>query len=272
MKERFFKKLNLQFFADEDGGSVSDAAALDDLLSRMDAGAGQDTGAQEEQQNTGAGDTQADGAAETDTQTQQSQATTQKPTQTERMNYAFGQLRTENAAIKGLLSKLATAAGIEYADEKDLITKLNDDALTKLAQRQNVPVDLLRRMETLEQNNAAYEAEQRKTEAVLGFQKLQNTYGLSNEELMAFAQELDEKGLNPFAQKIDIESNYRNLHFDEIVNKRVEAAVQEALKKSSVADTHSSTPNRNTGKSDGAGDSKKISTVSQLSEFLDGVK
>lgn len=167
---------------------------------------------------------------------------------------------------------MATAAGIQYTDENDLIAKLNDNALNQLAQRQNVPVDLLKRMETLEQNNAAYEMEQRKTETMLSFQKLQTTYGLTNEELMAFAQELDEKGMNPFASRINIDATYRDLHFDEIVNKRVAAAVEEALKKSSVADTHSSTPNRSTGKGDNNGDGKKITTVSQLSALLDGVK
>lgn len=249
--------------------TTSDAAALDDLLAGMDSGAEQETSTQAETnpstEETGAG------SAETATQTE-AQKQTQKPTQTERMNYAFGQLRTENAAIKGLLSKLATAAGIQYSDEKDLITKLNDDALTKLAQRQNVPVDLLRRMETLEQNNAAYEAEQRKAETMVSFQKLQTAYGLTNDELLAFARELDEKGMNPFTNKINIDSAYRDFHFDEIVQRRVDAAVQEALKKSSVADTHSSTPNINTGKKDNAGEGKKITTVSELSSFLDGVK
>ena len=250
--------------------TASDMSALDTLLAGMDNnGATQtqeDTSTSTEETTTTAAETQ-----QTQTQEDQSQ-TKNKPTQAERMNYAFGQMRTELNANKALLAKLATAAGIQYTDENDLIAKLNDNALNQLAQRQNVPVDLLKRMEALEQNNAAYEMEQRKTETMLSFQKLQTTYGLTNDELLAFAQELDEKGMNPFASRINIDATYRDLHFDEIVNKRVAAAVEEALKKSSVADTHSSTPNRSTGKGDNSGDGKKITTVSQLSALLDGVK
>lgn len=249
--------------------TASEMSALDSLLSGMDTGTDKST----EDTSTSTENT---AAAATETQQAQAQEDTSqtknKPSQAERMNYAFGQMRTELNASKALLAKLATAAGIQYADENDLIAKLNDNALSQLAARQNVPVDLLRRMETLEQNNAAYEAEQRKTETILSFQKLQTTYGLTNEELMAFAQELDEKGLNPFTSRVNIDSTYRDLHFDDIVNKRVNMAVEEALKKSSVADTHSSTPNRSNGKGDNGGDGKKITTVSQLSDLLDGVK
>lgn len=250
--------------------TASNMSALDTLLAGMDgSGAAQtqeDTSTSTEETTTTATETQ-----QTQTQEDQSQ-TKNKPTQAERMNYAFGQMRTELNANKALLAKLATAAGIQYTDENDLIAKLNDNALNQLAQRQNVPVDLLKRMEALEQNNAAYEMEQRKTETLLSFQKLQTAYGLTNDELLAFAQELDEKGMNPFASRVNIDATYRDLHFDEIVNKRVAAAVEEALKKSSVADTHSSTPNRSTGKGDNSGDGKKITTVSQLSALLDGVK
>lgn len=249
--------------------TASEMSALDSLLSGMGTGTEQNT----EDTSTSTEDT---AATEAETQQAQNQEDTSqpknKPSQAERMNYAFGQMRTELNANKALLAKLATAAGIQYTDENDLIAKLNDNALSQLAARQNVPVDLLRRMETLEQNNAAYEAEQRKTETMLSFQKLQTTYGLTNEELMSFAQELDERGLNPFTSRVNIDSTYRDLHFDDIVNKRVNAAVEEALKKSSVADTHSSTPNRSNGKGDNNGDGKKITTVSQLSDLLDGVK
>lgn len=250
--------------------TASDMSALDTLLAGMDNNGAAQT---QEDTSTSTEDTTTTAAETQQTQTQEDQSQTKnKPTQAERMNYAFGQMRTELNANKALLAKLATAAGIQYTDENDLIAKLNDNALNQLAQRQNVPVDLLKRMEALEQNNAAYEMEQRKTETLLSFQKLQTAYGLTNDELLAFAQELDEKGMNPFASRINIDATYRDLHFDEIVNKRVAAAVEEALKKSSVADTHSSTPNRSTGKGDNSGDGKKITTVSQLSALLDGVK
>ena len=54
-------------------------------------------------------------------------------------------MRVQNAQLLGLLSKIAEA-GIEYTDNNDLL--LNDDSITKLAAKQNVPVELLKRMES----------------------------------------------------------------------------------------------------------------------------
>jgi hypothetical protein len=187
----------------------------------------------------------------------------------DKQGYAFAQMRSQNAQLFGLLSKMAQATGLDFKDNNDLIAKLNDDAIVKLAQKQNVPPELLRKLDALEQDSKAYKAEQLKGAAFIGFQKVKSEYGLSEEELRTFAQALDGQGKNPFVTPMDVMAEYKLLHFDDIVENKVKAAVEAALKKSNAADEHSSVPNSAQGKPD-SGEGDKVSTIAGLNEMLKG--
>ena len=208
--------LNIQFFADGDAGTgdsgTGDTGAgtldgLDGLLDQMTSGSSgeqtQTDGDNGQQQQTppdgGAGEKDPpEGGDENNQQQQQTQ-------QVDKQAYAFAQMRTQNAQLVGMLSKMAQANGIEFSDQKDLITKLNDDAINKLATKQNVPVELLKEVEDLRAMSNAVLEKQRKDEAAVGFQSIMTKYGLSQDELKEFAVELDQQGKNPFEQKLDLE-------------------------------------------------------------------
>lgn len=261
-------RMRLQFFAGEgDSTGAMDMAGLNNLLEGMgtETDATQQTTTAQPEPTTQETDTQAQ--QQTQQQTQQQSQPQQRTNQAE---YAFAQMRVENTQYKNMLTKLAKATGIEFNNEKELIDKLNDQALESLSKRQNVPVEVLKRLETLEQTNQTYELEQRKSATLVAFQNLKNEYGLDDDGLLNFAQELDQQGLNPFVKDVDISGMYRQMHFEEIMNARIAQAVQDALSKSSVADTHGSTPNSATGSQDDGG--KKITTVGELSALLDTMK
>ena len=246
--------------ADSNTGQ-SDASTLEALLNQMDAGTDNSS---EDNANAQQQDNQANSSGEPQQQQQQ------QPTQQERQNYAFGQMRTQITELTNLLGRVAAANGIEYSDNKDLIAKLTDDTIARMAQRQNVPVELLREIEALRQDSQAFKQQQLRDAAAIGFQKLVDTYGLSQQQLEQFAVELDQKGKNPFTQPLDILAEYKMAHYDDILKAEVQKAVQEALTKSSAADQNSSTPGQHQG-GNGGGDNK-ITTVAGLSALLDGVK
>jgi hypothetical protein len=254
------------------GGTQSAGDTLDSLLNQyaQSSSAGDGTQGQQQQQSGGDGQQQQGQSGE---QGQQSQQQGQQGQQTQaqleeqRRNFAFGQLRQENNELAGILGKIAQANGIQYANTRDLISKLNDDALSKLAQKQNVPVELLREMDTLRANQQQWQQSQREQIAYAGFQTLMSQYGLTQEDLKAFAVELDGAGRNPFVQNINVVDEYRLRHFDDIVAKRVDTAVKEALAKSSAADTHSSTPGAQQGAGSGDG-GQKITTLEGLNNLL----
>lgn len=264
------------------GGTQSAGDTLDSLLSQFGAnaqGAGTGDGTQGQQQQSGGDSQQQQQQQQTGAQGQQSQQQQQQQGQQgqqtqaqideQRRNYAFGQMRQQNNEMAGILGRIAQANGIQYTNTQDLISKLNDDALAKLAQKQNVPVELLREMDALRAGQQQWQQSQREQVAFAGFQTLMTQYGLSQDDLKAFAVELDGAGKNPFVQNINVVDEYRLRHFDDIMAKRVNAAVKEALAKSGAADTHSSTPNSQQGAGSGDG-GQKITTLEGLNNLLKG--
>ena len=265
------RKIIVPYSAAEEGADgAAGMNALDSILSGMNGG-DQGAGAQNQ------GDTQQQQQQNNNDQQNQddnvggdaNQNNTQRSAQ-DKQNFAFGQMRTQITELTNLLGKIANANGIEYTNNKDLLEKLNDDAIGKMAQKQNVPVELLKEVEALRQDSQAFKAQQLRDAAALGFQNLMNTYGLTQQQLQDFAVELDARGKNPFTQNVDLLSEYKVMHFDEIVASKVEKAVQEALAKSGAADQHSSTPGNKQG-SNGGG-VEKISTVAGLTSLLDELK
>ena len=190
---------------------------------------------------------------------------------TDKAQYAFAQMRTQNAALTNMLGKIASANGIEFANHADLMSKLNDDTINKMAQKQGVPVELLQRIETLQADSDAFKQRQLQETATAGFKQLIDDYSLDQTALMNFAKELDDDGINPFTSKVDVLSEYKTRHMDDIVNAKVQAAVQAALGRSNVADSHSSTPLDAVGGT-GTGTDGAITSVQGLRDILNTVK
>ena len=258
---------NLQFFAEEGEPTITDQAGLEDFLTGMDGGT---TPAAEEEE------IPEEGGEETPPEETPPAET--KPQADNKQAYAFAEMRKQNAQLSQqaqqltqLLTKLATANGVQFADNNDLMSKLNDDALTKIAQKQGIPKEYLQRMEVLEQHYQTTQANELKNSAFLGFQKVKDDFKLEEAELQAFAQELDTKGKNPFVQAVDLTELYTAWHFKDILAKETKAAVEAALKKSNAADQHSSTPSSSKGKPD-SGKADKITTMEGIDEFLKGMK
>ena len=263
----------IPYSAVEGDGAATESAAssLDTLLAGMDTGTGTDTSGQA----TPPADTDATAGANTGAATDGANTDSTPPAgetdSATKTNFAFGQMRKQISDMQAILGKVAGAAGIEYKDPNELLAKLNEDAITKLAQKQNVPVELLKEVEALRADSDAYKMQQFQAAASIGFQNVMTQFGINESELKAFALELDQKGINPFTDKVDLVNEYQSLHFNDIVNKRIEAAVQEALKKSGAADQSSSNPGSIQG-AGGGNSEQKVTTVAGLNAILDSVK
>lgn len=254
------RSIVIPYSASEEGetsGAINDIAGLDSLLEQM----GSDNSNTEDQANTGSGQEQA--------QNQNQEPPAQQRSAEDKRDYAFGQMRTQINQLTDLLGRVAKANGVEYSDSKDLVAKLTDDTIQKMAHKQNVPVELLREVEMLRQDSAAFKAQRLKDAAAVGFQNVMNTYGLTQDQLKAFAVELDQAGKNPFNQPVDLMSEYKLRHFDDIVKAAADKAVEEALKKDSAANQSSTTPGQQQGSSGGS--DTKITTIAGLSALLDGM-
>ena len=250
------------YSASEEGDEPAGMDALDSLLDKMEAGETPETPPSGDDAQ---GDEKTQPNESEDTDGQQAQRT-----QEDKRNFAFGKMRTEINQLTELLGKVAKANGVEYSDSKDLVAKLNDDAIQKMAQRQNVPVEILQELDMLRRDSEQFKAQQRKDAAAIGFQRVMDTYNLTQEQLKEFAVELDNRGMNPFEQNVDLLEQYKILHYDDILNAAVKKAVEEALKKDSAANQSSSTPAQQQGGN--GGENQKVSTVAGLTALLNDVK
>lgn len=190
--------------------------------------------------------------------------------QQDKSNRAFGQMRIQIKEQAKLLTKMADAMGIEYANQKDLMDKLNNNALEQLAQKQGVPKELLERLEQLEGIAAQSEEQRLHNNALAGFQELHDSFGLDDNALQAFAAELDEADKNPFVKDLDVVQLYKTMHFDDIVQAKVDAAVAAALSKDAQVSQHASTPTTG-GTSESNTDGEKVSTVAGLTAMLNTI-
>lgn len=269
MMKRNFMPMKLQFFGEGDGEvGASTVAGLDGLLDSMSA---QTT---ETQPNTGTEPTQTQSTQTEPTQipnqTDDTQPQNQNPVP-DKANQAFAHMRTQNAKLENLLTKIAQATGIEYSNIDDLAVKLSDDALSKLATKQNVPLELLQKIEALEQTDKLFKQEQLRTTALNGFQNLTTDFGLSQEELVAFAKELDANNMNPFEKPVDLKATYASMHLDDIIAKKTQAAVEAALRGNSAANNQSTKPNPLQGQG-GVTTEPTVTTVAGLNALLDQSK
>lgn len=241
-----------QFAGDGDAGddNADDGGADNSGDEPDDAGDGGDTG------NDDGGN---DGAKDAEAQ--------HKPQPKQNLNNdAFAKMRIENRGLMQLLGKLATASGIEFKDSKDLVSKLNDDALEKIANRSNVPVELLREMEALKNDSMMLKQQQAQTRLENGFRTLINDYKLDEEGLRGLCVELDNAGVDINDGSFDLVNYYKATHMDDIIEMRVQEAVAKALGKRDTADNHSTTPIPRRGGGNSGGD--KINTQAGLEQFL----
>lgn len=286
MKNHTLLPLNLQFFADgvdgvagTDAGDSTqgtqptqlDSAGLTALLNTMSQQQSGDnnTAQQNSDQSTQGGDTQTQTGEsnQQSNQTQNAQNNQNQNTQQQKDHNAFAAMRVQNQQYADMLEKIAKAAGIEYTSPEDMMQKLNDDALTKLAAQQNVPVELLKRMEVMEAQANAYVQMQNQQRLTTEFSNLRAKYNLDEAAMLTFAQQLEADKVDPATVNVEREYIARNL--DAIIAARTQAAVEEALRRDTQAGTHGTMPNVAQGSSaNGGANQHKVTTTAELNALL----
>ena len=183
--------------------------------------------------------------------------------------HAFAQMRIANKQQQQLLSQIAQIVGIKNTNDTNaMLEALQGLANKAQAQKQNVPEELIARLNALEANNQEYQRQQAYLAAGRGFQTIKDKYNLSNNDLEAFAQELIADGVNPYETVVDLVSEYRNRHFDDLMEKAMQRGIEQEAQRAAKAGKQSSTPTTTTGGSNDNEESK-ITTVDQLNKWLD---
>lgn len=180
---------------------------------------------------------------------------------------AFAQMRMQNKMMGDMLAKIAQANNIQYNGVDDLMAKLNDDTITKMATQQGVDPALLKRMDDLERDAQAYRQQQTQNNLINAFASLQKEFNLSAEDLSNFAKELDNSGIP--VESVNVRNEFMSRHLDSIIAARTDAAVQAALTRDAAAEAQSTQPLGAGTLGTGTGHQpRQINSVAEMRAFL----
>lgn len=179
-------------------------------------------------------------------------------------NKAFAEMRVQNKKQQEMLNKISGVLGFDASkmSPEDLENTLNGVLTQAQAQQQNIPEEVLARLNNLEVINQKYVQEHLHANARNGLVLLRDKYGATQEQLETFVTDLTDDGMNPLENQIDFETEYIKRNFNNIVESKVQAALQTETERSTKAKAHASTPDTKKG---GTPDSnEKINSVVEL--------
>lgn len=182
----------------------------------------------------------------------------------------FAKMRVENTKYERTFKDLLGLLGVDTANAKveDLNQLLQDKVLEAKAEKEKVPMELLKKLDILEQDRQSRELADVRTQALVGFQKVKDRFGLDDEGLKDFAVELRADGVDPFVTRnIDLESVYIKKHFEDLLKAAEQKGIQSEQARAAKAG-NSSTPNLKKGKEDTAVDDQKVDTFAELSKWF----
>ncbi len=181
---------------------------------------------------------------------------------------AFAQMRVENKKYQKMITGIAEMLGVQDVTNPEAVTQVIEQKLIEAeAKKQNVPPEMLARLQQLELHNQEYIQNQTRQVAYAGFQKVKDSFKLTNQEVEQFATALQQQGLNPFDKPLDLVKEYRVLNFDKLLADAEAKGAQAEIQRSTKAQNQGSTPNTKQGQGDV--DEVKITTVKDLDAWFD---
>lgn len=182
--------------------------------------------------------------------------------------YTFAKLRSENKAMNQLLNELAKTYNISGKDSAEVMSALKDHLITKKAEQQNVPKELLERLTVLEAKEAEYTQYARAQKAQKAFDSLVKEFNLSQDQLMEFVSATAKDGLNPFERDdVDVRREYIVRNFQNMIKAAEERGARAESERASKAATNSTSPVAKNNPTAGT-QQQRINTISEFESLL----
>lgn len=146
-------------------------------------------------------------------------------------NRAFAQLRRERDEAKRLADWISQVAEQNGTSPEEMMKNYQQASLQKEAETKGVPVDLLQRMKTLEEENAAIKNQTFAERFNADVSNTISKYGATESEVDATFQYMKEKGLMDGVKsgQFSFEELHKLAHLDTLVEKKSTEAVQKSL-------------------------------------------
>jgi hypothetical protein len=217
--------LDLQLFADGE-----DDLDLDSMMAEFETewNDEDDDSNEPDQQNDEALETEPE---QTDDETEQEQENPNPNDEdADKRNRAFADLRRqadENKKYADFISRLAQDSGVS---PEDILNRYQERQLEAEAEQQNVPVDVLKRLNTLEQENSTTKEQLRAERMETQIESVKSKYGADDNAIRAAFEEMFDSGIDPrVTDNVNFEKFYRAANLESIIQKEVENARQKDL-------------------------------------------
>lgn len=159
-------------------------------------------------------------------------------------NQAFAELRrkaAENEKAADFLNKLANQSGMT---PEEVLKRFEKKQLEDTAQKNGVPVEVMERIQKLEQENSSFKEENIAQKMDTQINDVISKYSATEEEIQATFEEMFRAGVDPRENpNADFEKFYKAAHFDKILEAKVNESKQESLSQKKKRQQQAAIPN-----------------------------
>jgi hypothetical protein len=215
--------LDLQLFADGE-----DDLDLDSMMEEFESEWNDEDEVEETEESTPTDNESQDAEEQEDTQSEET--TNPNDSDEHKRNQAFQTLRQqaeENKKYADFISRLAQDSGVS---PEEILNRYQERQLEAEAEQQNVPVDVLKRLNTLEQENNFTKEQLRAERMETQIESVKSKYGADDNAIRAAFEEMLDSGIDPrVTDNVNFEKFYRAANLESIIQKEVENARQKDL-------------------------------------------
>ncbi len=183
-----------------------------------------------------------------------------------KQNYAFAQQRQQIRAQEKFIKNLGKLIGMDDAKPEEIQNKVQEVLLAKQSKEQNIPVEILQRLENAEAIVRENQEIKLQNQVQNAFTDLVEKHSLEPEQVEEFTQYLIENGKNPMEHpEVDIAAEYLKLHHDDMVKAAVEAALNKEKERKDKVNGKAASPTPGGGNEPGE---TKIESVADLDKLF----
>lgn len=236
-------KLNLQLFADGE-----DDLDLDSMLEEFNNEWPDEEVEETSTETAEETETVEEAEEETESEDVSHETKEDKPLESdeEKRNKAFAELRRERDEAKRFADFIKRMADDNGVAPEDILKRYDEKRLEVQAEKDGVPLDVLKRINALETENK--EVKEREAAARLDaqIQSVMTKYNADDNAIKATFEEMFKAGVDPrTSSNVDFEKFYKAANFDSIVQAEIEKARQADLANKKKRQTDAVPPNGN---------------------------
>lgn len=182
-----------------------------------------------------------------------------------KQNYAFAQQRQQIKAHEAFMKQLGSLIGMADSKPEEIQKKVQEVLLEKQSKEQNVPVELLRRIESAEAIIRENQEIKLQNEVQNSFADLVEEHSLEPEQVEEFTQWLIDNDKNPMEHpEVDIKAEYLKLHYEDLVKAAVEEALNKEQERQDKVKNKSASPTPGGGGEPGESEIKTVQDLDKL--------